>query len=944
MSDYKDTLNLPKTGFPMRANLANREPNMLKNWYSKDLYQKIRAAKKGKKTFILHDGPPYANGDIHIGHSVNKILKDIIIKSKTLSDFDAPYIPGWDCHGLPIEIKVEQKHGKPGKKLTPAEFRIKCREYAARQVDGQRKDFKRLGVLGDWENPYLTMNFDTEANIVRAFAKIIENGHLLKGSKPVHWCTDCGSSLAEAEVEYEDKLSPAIDVAFTAVNNNAVIACFSAEGDDLGHGDVCTVIWTTTPWTLPANRAIALAAKVEYSLVQAGERRLILASDLVASTMERYSIEDAKTLAICTGLDLEKQLFNHPFLDLQVPAIVADHVTTDAGTGCVHTAPGHGQDDYSVGLKYDLEVANPVGDNGVFRDDTEFFAGLHVFKANDKVLEVLTERNALINHVNIKHSYPHCWRHKTPIIFRATPQWFISMSQKGLRDKALGQIKDVKWIPSWGQNRIQKMVEGAPDWCISRQRTWGVPITLFVHKETDELHPNSVEMMELIALKIEKEGIQAWWDLDAEKLLGFEAQEYRKVTDTLDIWFESGTSHASVVGARDEYKNAAGEKVDIDMYLEGSDQHRGWFQSSLNSSVAMTGKAPYKEVLTHGFVVDAHGKKMSKSVGNVMAPQTVMNNLGADVLRLWVASTDYTGEITVSDEILTRSADSYRRIRNTSRFLLANLNGFEPNTDLVAPDEMVALDRWIVAQTFALQNDVIEAYENYNLHIVYQKIVHFCSIELGSFYLDIIKDRQYTAKSDSNARRSCQTALFHIVESLVRLMAPILSFTADEIWNNMPGERDEFVFTDVWYKGLFDLSENEALGNDEWASLISVRAEVNKALELARKDSVIGGGLEAEVTLYASAELIKLLSSVEDELRFVLITSKTAINPLAEAPASAIATELTGLSVTVAKSAAAKCSRCWHHNEEVGQNEQHPELCGRCVTNIDGAGEVRKFA
>ena len=944
MSDYKDTLNLPKTGFPMRANLANREPNMLKNWYEKDLYQKIRSAKKGKKTFILHDGPPYANGDIHIGHSVNKILKDIIIKSKTLADFDAPYVPGWDCHGLPIELKVEQKHGKPGKKLTPAEFRVKCREYAARQVDGQRKDFKRLGVLGEWGNPYLTMNFDTEANIVRALAKIIKNGHLQKGSKPVHWCTDCGSALAEAEVEYEDKKSPAIDVAFNAVDTEAVLACFEKQGDDFGQGAISAVIWTTTPWTLPANRAIALATKVEYSLVQAGERRLVLATELVADCMARYGIEDFTTLAITTGIALEKQLFKHPFLDLQVPMIVADHVTIDAGTGCVHTAPGHGQDDYSAGLKYDLEVANPVNDNGVFRDDTEFFAGMHVFKANDKVLEVLTERNALLHHQDILHSYPHCWRHKTPIIFRATPQWFIAMDQKNLRDDALGEIKKVEWIPSWGQNRIEKMIENRPDWCISRQRTWGVPITLFVNKETEELHPNSVEMMELIAQKIEKEGIQAWWDLEPEKLLGFEAEEYRKVTDTLDVWFDSGTTHSTVVGTRSEYTQADDTQAQIDMYLEGSDQHRGWFQSSLMTSMAINNKAPYKEVLTHGFVVDGDGKKMSKSLGNVMSPQTVMNNLGADILRLWVASTDYTGEITVSDEILNRSADSYRRIRNTSRFLLANLNGFDPETDMVAKEDMVALDRWMVAQTQTLQNEVIAAYDNYSFHVVYQKLMHFCSIDLGSFYLDIIKDRQYTAKSESNARRSCQTALFHIAESLVRLMAPILSFTADEIWGRMPGNRDEFVFTGVWYDGLFGLSDNEVLDNAAWAEIIAVRAEVNKALEAARKESVIGGGLEAEVTLYASDALTTRLSGLGDELRFVLITSKATVKPFSEAPTNAMETEITDLAVVVEKSNTEKCTRCWHHNETVGQNANHPELCGRCITNIEGEGEQRQFA
>jgi isoleucyl-tRNA synthetase len=944
MSDYKDTLNLPKTGFPMRANLANREPNMLKNWYSKDLYQKIRTAKKGKKTFILHDGPPYANGDIHIGHSVNKILKDIIIKAKTLSDFDAPYIPGWDCHGLPIELKVEQKVGKPGQKITAAEFRKKCREYAARQVDGQRTDFKRLGVLGEWDKPYLTMNFETEANIVRSLAKIIDNGHLLKGSKPVHWCTDCGSALAEAEVEYEDKKSPAIDVAFTAVDNEQVAGCFTANGDDLGSGDIALVIWTTTPWTLPANRAVALAEKVEYSLVQAGERRLILASFLVEDCMARYEIEDFKVLGTCQGSDIEYKLFNHPFLDLEVPAIIADHVTIESGTGCVHTAPGHGQDDYTVGLRYDLEVANPVGDNGVFREGTEFFAGLHVFKANERVIEVLTEKNALLCHKPLLHSYPHCWRHKTPIIFRATPQWFVSMDQNELRKNALGEIKKVKWIPSWGENRIEKMIENRPDWCISRQRTWGVPITLFVHKETDELHPDTVAMMETIAQKIEKEGIQAWWDLDAQELLGAEAEQYRKVTDTLDVWFDSGSTHSAVVGARSEYTQENGGQAEIDMYLEGSDQHRGWFQSSLMTGTAINNKAPYKEVLTHGFVVDGQGKKMSKSLGNVMSPQAVMNKLGADILRLWVASTDYTGEITVSDEILNRSADSYRRIRNTSRFLLANLNGFDPASDMVASEEMVALDRWIVAKTLTLQNEVIAAYESYNLHVVYQKLMHFCSIELGSFYLDIIKDRQYTAKADSNARRSCQTAMFHIAESLVRLMAPILSFTADEIWGRMPGERDEFVFTGVWYDGLFGLSANEVLDNEAWASVLAVRAEVNKALEQARKENVIGGGLEAEVTLYASDELTTLLSKLENELRFVLITSKAQVKPLAEAPDAAVKTDVDGLAVSVEKSSAGKCPRCWHHHDTVGKSAAHPELCERCITNIDGEGELRKFA
>ncbi len=941
MSDYKDTLNLPKTGFPMKANLANREPNMLKEWYAKDLYGKIREAKKGKKSFILHDGPPYANGDIHIGHSVNKILKDIIIKAKTLSDFDSPYIPGWDCHGLPIELKVEQKVGKPGQKISAAEFRQKCREYAARQVDGQRKDFKRLGVLGDWDNPYLTMSFDTEANIIRALGKIIDNGHLHKGSKPVHWCTDCGSALAEAEVEYEDKTSPAIDVRFAAKDEADVVARFTLEGD-AGEGQVSVLIWTTTPWTLPANRAVALSANLDYVLVEvvsaAGKERLILAEELMADCLARYEITEFRKLGFAKGAALELAQFNHPFYDFSVPAILGDHVTTDSGTGIVHTAPGHGQDDFVVGNKYGLEVANPVGDNGVYLPDTEFFAGQHVFKANDSVVEKLKETGALMHYVAYRHSYPHCWRHKTPIIFRATPQWFISMDQNGLRDTAMGEIKSVRWIPEWGQNRIEKMVEGRPDWCISRQRTWGVPIALFVHKETQELHPDTSALIEKVAQKVEQAGIQAWWDLDPAELLGEEAEQYRKVPDTLDVWFDSGATHAAVVAARPEYN---GHKAD--MYLEGSDQHRGWFQSSLMTGTAMNGEAPYKEVLTHGFTVDANGRKMSKSIGNVVSPQEVMNVLGADILRLWVASTDYTGEMTVSDEILKRSADSYRRIRNTARFLLANLNGFDPKTDMVAPEQMVALDRWAVAKAKELQDAVVDAYDNYQLLTVTQKLMHFCSIDLGSFYLDIIKDRQYTAKSDGVARRSCQTAMYLICESLVRLMAPIMSFTADEIWKCMPGERGEFVFTGVWFEGLFGLEQDEALNNAYWDDVIRIRGEVNKALEQARRDGKIGGGLEANITLFVDQAKADKLALIGDELRFVMLTSKALVSVEA-APESATATDVEGLAVLVEASTAAKCTRCWHHREDVGAVAEHAELCGRCVTNVTGEGEARQYA
>ncbi|QYJ83479.1 isoleucine--tRNA ligase [Shewanella aegiceratis] len=940
MSDYKSTLNLPETEFPMRGNLAQREPEMLKSWTEKKLYQKIRESRTGAKPFILHDGPPYANGSIHIGHSVNKILKDIIIKSKTLSGFDAPYIPGWDCHGLPIELKVEQKVGKPGQKVSAAEFRQKCREYAAAQVDGQREDFIRLGVLGDWQNPYLTMNFDTEANIVRSLAKVIDNGHLHKGVKPVHWCTDCGSALAEAEVEYEDKTSPAIDVAFVAVDQAAVLAKFGLEQCD---AEVATVIWTTTPWTLPANRGLSMAGDIDYDLVEftkdGSKRAIIVAQELVESCIERYGAESHSVLGTVKGLALELLRFKHPFYDFDVPVIIGDHVTVDSGTGVVHTAPGHGQDDFVIGQKYGLEVANPVGDNGVYKPGTEFFAGQHVFKANDNVVALLEEKGALLNHVAYRHSYPHCWRHKTPIIFRATPQWFISMDQKGLRTQSLSEIEKTQWIPDWGQSRIEKMVENRPDWCISRQRTWGVPITLFVHRDTEELHPDSVALMERVAHRIEQEGIQAWWDLDAAELLGEEADQYRKVTDTLDVWYDSGSTFSSVVAARPEYNGHP-----VDLYLEGSDQHRGWFMSSLMISTAMNGKAPYKQVLTHGFTVDGQGRKMSKSIGNVIAPLQVTNKLGADILRLWVAATDYSGEMTVSDEILKRSADAYRRIRNTARFLLANLNGFDPLNDTVAIEDMVALDRWVVRRAAALQAEILEAYEQYNFHLVTQKLMQFCSVELGSFYLDIIKDRQYTAKRDSLARRSCQSALFLIAEAMVRWIAPILSFTADEVWQSLPGEREEFVFTQTWFEGLVSVTLDSDLSDDYWANLITVRDEVNKAIEQARREQRVGGSLEAEVTLYADDALTESLALLGDELRFVLLTSNTQTAPLANAGDDAVETELAGLKLLVAKTEAAKCDRCWHHREDVGQVEAHPLLCTRCVTNIEGDGEVRQFA
>ncbi|MBQ4845803.1 isoleucine--tRNA ligase [Pseudoalteromonas sp. MMG005] len=941
MSDYKHTLNLPETEFPMRGNLAQREPKMLKTWYEQDLYGQIRSAKKGKKPFILHDGPPYANGDIHLGHSVNKILKDIIIKSKTLSDFDAPYVPGWDCHGLPIELQVEKKVGKPGKKVTAAEFREKCRAYAQKQVEGQKADFKRLGVFGDWDKPYLTMNFDFEANAIRVLGRIIKSGHLHKGAKPVHWCTDCGSALAEAEVEYQDKQSPAIDVKFDFVDQAAVVAAFDlAEGHE-GEGSVGTVIWTTTPWTLPANRAVAVHEALEYALVQVEDegkvQRLILGSELVKDAMDRFGFNHFHVLGYVKGQALENLRVAHPFYDFDVPVIVAEHVTTDSGTGVVHTAPGHGQEDFSAGLAYGLEVANPVGANGVYFPDTPLFGGQHVFKANASVIEVLSEKGALMHHHALQHSYPHCWRHKTPIIFRATPQWFVSMDQANLRQDSLNEIAKTQWLPEWGENRIANMVEGRPDWCISRQRTWGVPIALFVDKDTGALHSNTEEFIEQVAVLVEGKGIQAWYDLDPVTLLGDDAEQYMKVQDTLDVWFDSGVSHACVVDAREELTGPA------DLYLEGSDQHRGWFMSSMMTSVAINGHAPYKQVLTHGFTVDENGRKMSKSLGNVISPQNIMNKLGADILRLWVASTDYTAEMTVSDEIFKRSADRYRRIRNTSRYLLSNLSGFNPETDLVAIDDMVELDRWIVSRAAQLQIEILEAYDNYQMLVVTQKLMNFCTGELGSFYLDVIKDRQYTAKSDSHARRSCQSALYHIAEAMTRWMAPIMSFTAQEIWQALPGKRSQFVFTDVWYEGLNDASEGQ-LSNEYWQGVLAVRDEVNRVLESARKEEVIGATLQAEVTLYTDGDLASGLQKLGDELRFVLLTSKVTIAPASNKPEDAIASEIDGLFITVAATDAQKCERCWHYCDDVGSHETHTDMCGRCITNVEGDGEQRQFA
>lgn len=934
MIDYKATLNLPHTSFAMKANLAQREPQMLKAWQADNVYQTIRDASAGRPKFILHDGPPYANGNIHIGHAVNKILKDIIIKSKSLSGFDAPYVPGWDCHGLPIEHKVEGKVGKAGVKVNKKVFRQKCREYAGKQVAGQKQDFIRLGIFADWDNPYLTMDPSFEADIIRALGKVIDNGHLHKGFKPVYWSVVGGSALAEAEVEYQDKVSEAIDVAYAVKNVMALNKVFSSNVESAS-----CIIWTTTPWTLPASLAISVGADIEYSLVQTEKGCLVLASDLVEDACARFELTQVNVVAVCNGAALEKLICLHPFYNREVPVLNGNHVTTDAGTGCVHTAPDHGVDDFNVCRKYNIETIDPINDGGVYRDTVDLFAGQHVYKVDTPIIALLKENNKLLSHNAITHSYAHCWRTKTPLIYRATPQWFISMEKNGLRAAALEAVKGVSWVPSWGEARINGMLEQSPDWCVSRQRTWGVPICLFLNKKDGSLHPKTCELIERIAVLVEKDNMDAWWDLDIQAFLGDEANQYEKVTDTLDVWFDSGVTHAAVLKRREVLN-----QYPADLYLEGSDQHRGWFQSSLKTGVAINGAAPYKIVLTHGFTVDAKGHKMSKSLGNTVSPQDIAKTLGVDVLRLWVASTDYSGEMTVSDEIFKRTADSYRRIRNTARFLISNLNGFDPVTDSVKHKQLLSLDQWVLARAEQVQSEIIAAFDAYQFHVAYQKLHNFCSLDLGGFYLDIIKDRQYTCKTDSLPRRSCQTAMYQVLDAMVRWMAPIISFTADELWQAMPGTRDQYVFTQSWSENLQPMSANNALDFSYWENVQKVKQCVNKVMEDARKEKLLKGSLSAEVILYCSGELIETLQKLGDELRFVTITSAALVKPLLDADSSAVETELSGLKIAVRLSEKEKCVRCWHHREDVGVVPAHPEICQRCVDNIDGAGEKREFA
>jgi len=944
MTDYKNTINLPSTQFPMRGNLAKREPEVLAYWDDIDIYRMLREQGKGREKFVLHDGPPYANGVIHIGHAVNKVLKDIIVKSRTLSGFDAPYVPGWDCHGLPIEHEIEKIHGREQTRSDPKSFRKLCRDYATEQIENQKRDFIRLGVVGDWEDPYLTMAPKTEANIVRALGKILDKGHLYYGLMPVYWCSDCGSALAEAEIEYQDKTSPAVDVRFEVADAAECARRMGSSGDAAAEGPVHALIWTTTPWTLPANQAVAVHPELEYVLVKRqtgqGPERFVLVADLLESAMARYGDDDYEVVGRCRGDALEGLELRHPFYDRVVPCILGEHVTIEAGTGLVHTAPGHGQEDFEIGRHYGLEVDNPVGPDGCFVAGTEYFAGEFVFKANDHVTEVLREKGALVHSEKYDHSYPHCWRHKTPIIFRATAQWFVSMDNHGLRRAVMEQIDGIAFHPDWGRARIRGMVENRPDWCISRQRYWGTPIAFYIHKDTGELHPRMPELLEKIAVEMEtRGGIDAWFDLDDAALLGDDAGQYQKVTDTLDVWFDSGVTHDSVLRTRPELQRPA------DLYLEGSDQHRGWFQSSVMTAVAITDRAPYKGVLTHGFTVDAQGHKMSKSRGNVIAPQQVINTLGADILRLWVAATDYRAEMSISDEILKRVADSYRRIRNTARYLLGNLADFDPAVDAVAVDDMLPLDRWALAEGQALQAEILAAYEQYQFHLMYQKLHHFCIVEMGGFYLDVLKDRLYTTPKDSIARRSAQTAMYHILEALVRWLAPVLAFTAEEIWRCMPGSRNESVLLNTWYDDWPDARLEETDMNAVyWNRIIEVRHVVMRSLEAARNSGEIGAGLDAEVTVYCNEPYLRGLRELGEELRFLFITSGARARTLTERPESLEPSGLDGVYVEVDRSPNEKCVRCWHRRPDVGSNAGHPEICGRCVDNIEGGGETRKYA
>jgi isoleucyl-tRNA synthetase len=928
--DYKETLNLPRTNFPMKANLAKREPLVLEKWEGMDLYGKLRQMSKSRSRYVLHDGPPYANGHIHLGTALNKILKDMIVRSRQAMGYDSVYVPGWDCHGLPIEHQVEKELGGQRQDMSQLELRRRCRDYAEKFIDIQRQEFKRLGVVGDWENPYLTMSFDYEATIVRELGEFINRGSVFKSKKPIYWCSSCRTALAEAEVEYEDHQSPSIYVKFPLIDD------LRHKVDLLNGKKTFVIIWTTTPWTIPANLAIALHPDYEYAVVGFGDEAWIMAAGLVEEVMAKAEVSDYEILARLAATDLEGMKCRHPFIDRESLIVQAPYVTLEAGTGCVHTAPGHGREDFETALKYDLEIYSPVDDDGCFTEDVDHFAGQFVFDANSGVNEKIAEFGNLVQKESITHSYPHCWRCKKPVIFRATEQWFIGMESNGLREKALESIKkEVKWLPSWGQERIYGMIANRPDWCISRQRAWGVPITVFYCLECDEILA-SPEIIDWVVSRFEREGADIWFSEEAADLLPPQTEcskcggsSFVKEMDILDVWFESGVSYAAVLEPREDLHSPA------DLYLEGSDQHRGWFHSSLLAAVGTRGHAPYHAVLTHGFVVDGTGRKMSKSLGNVIAPDEVIEKYGAEILRLWVASEDYRDDIRISEEILQRLSEAYRRIRNTCRFLLGNLSDFDPEmhrTDLVS---MESLDRWALSKLQQLVKRVAQAYESFEFHKIYHAIHNFCVVDLSAFYLDVLKDRLYVSAAASEKRRSAQTALFEIVVTLVRLMAPILTFTAEEVWEHLPAfpGKSESVHMELMPEPV-PAYEDEAI-EEHWKSILDVRVEVNRALELARKNKEVGHSLDAEIILGLSGPLLERLRGTEDMLSQVFIVSKVKLADPANLDPATEAVDIPGMLIQVKPASADKCARCWVHDETVGAKADQTEICERCVKELE---------
>ncbi len=925
--DYKDTLNLPKTKFSMRAHLNKLEPRLLKKWEETGLYQRMRQEFKDRPLFILHDGPPYANGHIHMGTALNKVLKDFIVKSRQMMGFNCPYVPGWDCHGLPIEHKVDQELEGKKKEMSPLEIRQRCRTYAEKFMHIQRQEFKRLGILGEWDKPYLTMDFKYQATIVREFGKFLLSGNVYRRKKPVYWCPQCQTALAEAEVEYADERSPSIFVKFKLITD------ITDKYPVLKDKDVYLVIWTTTPWTLPANLAIALNPEAEYVAVAAQNEVYILAARLLHLCMSDFGIKNYEVLTEIVPQDLEKKECQHPFVDRKSLIILADYITLDTGTGCVHIAPGHGEEDYESGLKYGLDVYAPVDASGRFTEDIPFFAGEFVFTANAKIIEKLKEVNALLHLSEITHSYPHCWRCKKPIIFRATEQWFISVEKNNLRQKALEAIEKVKWIPSWGKNRIRSMVEVRPDWCISRQRVWGVPITVFYCERCGEILKDEA-IIEHVAQIIEKEGADAWFKYDAKELLPegtscpvCRGTTFRKEMDILDVWFDSGVSHVAVLEKSPYWQDL---RWPADLYLEGSDQHRGWFQSSLLTAVGTRERPPYEAVLTHGFVVDGQGRKMSKSLGNVIYPEEIIKQYGAEILRLWVAASNYQDDIHLSQDILKQLVEAYRRIRNTTRFLIGNLYDFDPKTDFVPYAERVEIDRWAAHRLQWLIKRLRQAYERYQFHLIYHSLHSFCVNDLSAFYLDVLKDRLYTSAPKSKERRAAQSTLWEILEVIVRFMAPVLSFTAEELWEHLSAwtPRKESVFLSTLPEPRSEY-EDEALA-ERWERLLAVRKEVTRALELARQSKEIGHSLDAEVLIAAPKKLKKFLKEYEKELATIFIVSHCQV--VDELGNDALAAEeIEGLKVLVRAYPYPKCERCWKRSPEVGKNEKYPELCARCV-------------